>query len=656
MQSRIRRWSKSFSRATGARVIAASKARLQAPSAVRPEQAIVVGFVSLYLIVLIRTAWVSDDAYITYRTISNLAADKGLVWNVGERVQAYTHPLWMFLIAAGVFFTREFYFTSLAISIAVSIAAALAFWRWIASTPMMAVFGLSVLVLSKAYVDYSTSGLENALSHLLLVAFLAIYFGAQRGKWKLASLAFVTALLGANRLDLLLLVLPALAYETWRSRNDKPLRYVALGLTPLIAWEVFSIVYYGFPFPNTAYAKLTTGLQVGDLVEQGLFYLLNSAAADPLTLVFIVAGVGMAIYLRRPATIALAGGVLLYLFYIVRIGGGFMSGRFLTAPLVLSVGMISQIRLPDRWALVGVVLVVAAGLAAPSPVLTSGESFGEGLGQFTDVRGIADNRAYLYQETGLLQASRYTELPNHPWVTEGIAAREGGPSVLIRKVIGFFGFYAGREVHIVDPWGLSDALLARLPPVPDPFWRIGHFERRVPDGYIESLETGENRIENPDLAEFYEALTKVIRGPLFAKDRWVEIWRLNTGAYDANLQAYVDSLPLSVPLARVTPGEPSNPVRYPPDGLRVQMDEARHSRRIKLRLERPTAFQVLFTLEGREIARKLISAENPYSGGMSEVTLGLSAAAARKGYDTLTIYPARADSPLELEIVEIIDE
>ena len=33
-----------------------------------------------------------------------------------------------------------------------------------------------------------------------------------------------------------------------------------LGFIPLIAWELFSLIYYGFLLPNTAYAKLNTGL------------------------------------------------------------------------------------------------------------------------------------------------------------------------------------------------------------------------------------------------------------------------------------------------------------------------------------------------------------------------------------------------------------
>ena len=47
--------------------------------------------------VYLANAWVCDDAYITFRSIDNLVNGLGPVWNAGERVQAFTHPLWFLL-------------------------------------------------------------------------------------------------------------------------------------------------------------------------------------------------------------------------------------------------------------------------------------------------------------------------------------------------------------------------------------------------------------------------------------------------------------------------------------------------------------------------------------------------------------------------------
>jgi len=81
-------------------------------------------FAAAYTVVLVRTAWMCDDAYITLRTIDNFVQGYGLVWNVGERVQVYTHPLWMFLISAFYALTREPYYTTLVISMLLSLSTA----------------------------------------------------------------------------------------------------------------------------------------------------------------------------------------------------------------------------------------------------------------------------------------------------------------------------------------------------------------------------------------------------------------------------------------------------------------------------------------------------------------------------------------------------
>ena len=77
--------------------------------------------------------------------------------------------------------------------------------------------------------------------------------------------------------------------------------------------------------------------------------------------------------------------------------------------------------------------------------------------------------------------------PRQVWVDAAIKARQEGRKVVVRDAVGFFGFAAGPDVHVVDQAGLGDALLARLPPEQRPQWRIGHFFRTVPPGYVESL-------------------------------------------------------------------------------------------------------------------------------------------------------------------------
>ena len=213
----------------------------------------------LFVIALVRTAWLCDDAYITLRTIDNFVAGYGVRWNVVERVQTYTHPLWMLMLSVPYYFTRDPYFTPLLVSMVLSALTVWLLLTRLAVTPISGALGALVLTVSKAFVDYSTSGLENPLTHLLLATFFMSY-------WRSLETADLTlpwlacGLLLLNRLDTGLLVLPALLVRGIRMPWRRVLRAAAIGLAPLMLWEAFAIVYYGFPFPNTAYAKLQHGI------------------------------------------------------------------------------------------------------------------------------------------------------------------------------------------------------------------------------------------------------------------------------------------------------------------------------------------------------------------------------------------------------------
>ena len=111
-------------------------------------------------LLLVRTAWMSDDAYITFRTVDNFLHGFGLRWNVLNRVQAYTHPLWMFVVAGATALTGELYYTVTFLSIALSIGAVVLCAFGASSLPME-VLTISALGVSKSFVDFSTSGLEN---------------------------------------------------------------------------------------------------------------------------------------------------------------------------------------------------------------------------------------------------------------------------------------------------------------------------------------------------------------------------------------------------------------------------------------------------------------------------------------------------------------
>ena len=473
---------------------------------------------------LLRTAWICDDAAITLRVILNLLHGFGPNFNVDERVQAYTHPLWFFGLSGLSFVLGDVFRATHALGIASSL---LALWTLAARASaglLVGCLGAMTLLLSKAWVDYSTSGLENPLAHGLLL--LTIVLGSRaidsRSPRELLRCLALCGLLYLTRPDLLLLVGPFAGWVLWRVRPPAMIAapVLAIAALPVFAWTLFSLWYYGFPFPNTAYAKLANGIPLDELVAQGLHYASDSLSRDPLTLLVTLAGTVVGMWYSA-ATRALSIGILAYLCFVISIGGDFMSGRFFTVVLVSAVAILVRVPAAPLHVLVAAALVALVGGTNLKATLLSGSSYQE---RGWNEHGIADERGYHFQQpgSGLLNEAREAfALP--PWTLgeRSVAVVCGG--------LGFYALSAGPSRHVIDTCGLADPLTARLPPAYREKWRIGHFYRQLPTDYVHSVARNENLLADDEMRAYYEAIRRVTRAPLSDPSRWRDIVRLNLG-------------------------------------------------------------------------------------------------------------------------------
>lgn len=537
----------------------------------------------LYGIVLWRTAWLTEDAFITFRTVDNFINGYGLTWNVAERVQAYSNPLWMLLVSACYLFTGEIYYTAVFFSIAVSLLAVVVFALRISASAPATLLAGCVLVSSKAFTDYSTSGLENPLSHLLIALFYAVYLRGGQSQRSVLWLALLGALGALNRLDLVLIFAPPLAYRAWQSGWRLAVPTLLLGSLPLVLWEVFSLFYYGFLFPNTAYAKLGTGVPMLERLGDGVGYLHNSLQLDPITLIVMIVGWTVALRQERRDQMLLVTGLAFYVAYVIGIGGGFMSGRFLAVPLWGSVLLLFH-NLPfcdvKRWSATFAATLLLALLGPHPPFLTDANYHNETAD---------DERGKMYRNAGLLNALRKSgpgAFPDHWWAVRGrkVGAGDLKPNIrggmmegfLIKRAehnntvvaawsnVGYSGFYAGPQVHIVDALALTEPLLARMPARADAQMRAGHYERIMPAGYLKTHISGQNHIKDKSLDAYYDKLSEVIRGDLFSLRRLIAIYEINTGLYDELIdrEIYRHPQPLEVALSNL---------RIEPANLQIQI-------------------------------------------------------------------------------------
>lgn len=617
--------------------------------------ALVLGALAFYALTIYRTAWTSDDAYITYRVADNFLHGYGLRWNVDERVQAYTHPLWLFLNTAVYALTREIYLSGIALSAGVSLLAAAVLAYALAQGAAPAIFGLMVLFASRAYVDYSTSGLENPLTHLCLALFVWVWLRSLPDLRRVALLSLIAALAALNRMDTLLLFAPALAWAVLAARRTAAFLAAAAGFLPFAAWAIFSVAYYGFPFPNTAYAKLGTGIPAAALAQQGLHYFAHTLWRDPLTLAVILLGLMTPALYRSWRALPLALGIALYLLYIIRIGGDFMGGRYFTGPLFLAVALLVALprnTSPARW-LPAAAAALALTLLAPYPPFLTGPGWGSGpeKNTFKDAHGIGDERRFWYPTTGLAHWRPGKEMPTHSYADTGREYRRMDQfMVKDHGSVGFRGFFGGPKVHIIDWYALADPLLARLPAKYAPNWRIGHFDRVIPAGYAATLESKENQIADPALRTFYDKLSLIVRGPIWSRDRWQAILDMNLRRHDHLIDRAAYRFPgmQTVVLADLGPPLPEG-TRWDAEGtrllnaagLRIALPAPTHAMQVTLSVDGNDEYHLVF-LRGDE---ELGSVQAPFKrrGGLAQVAVLAPVRAIRRGYDTLCIVPREGD-------------
>lgn len=194
-----------------------------------------------------------DDAMITFRVAENLAYGRGFVYNLGERVQVTTTPLYALILVPGVWLFGSAPRTALGLNIILSgLVAALAYDLGRRLSGRITGIG-GALLLTLAPLLIIAFSMESYLYVALVLASLDAYVAR---RWRLAGILLgLTALV---RGDGVLLGACALSYDLLATRR---LRWCLI--IPAIAipagWYMFAILYYGSPFPATLKAKAAQG-------------------------------------------------------------------------------------------------------------------------------------------------------------------------------------------------------------------------------------------------------------------------------------------------------------------------------------------------------------------------------------------------------------
>jgi len=470
-----------------------------------------------------RQRWVAEDAFITLRTVDNLLAGHGPVFNVGERVEVFTHPLWMLLLAftgllgfepatAAVYLGLALALAGLACAqLGASRLARRALYDDAGADSLALPCGALVFVSIPVVWDFLTSGLETGLtfgwlglSFWLLARRATPPVGGHSRRLPLRE-AVIIGLGPLVRPDLGLFALAFLAAllachfagEQGR-RSVLDALWLLLGFGGLTgAYQLFRMGYFAALVPNTALAKEAAGANW----SRGWAYFIDLTGTYQLWIPLALTLAGWAWLLwnaRReiPLLAVTAAPVVagvLHALYVIRIGGDFMHGRLLlpalfgvllpVATVVIPTAELRRLPVALAWGCLGLVAIWAVACGFSMRWTPGVDADRAGIPD-----GIVDERRFFVEQTGSshpMSVEDYLgtsfEWVEHGWLMRDLAAtyprivltdygnhpldEDVDPDVALviyARSIGVQSHAAGDQIQLVDLHGLGDPLASRM--------------------------------------------------------------------------------------------------------------------------------------------------------------------------------------------------
>ena len=367
-------------------------------------------------------AAIQDDGFIYCRIADNAAHGFGPVFNRGDRVDAATSPVWVWLLALAVRLGIAAPVAAQIFGLLAAVAAVVLAARWALElggsslafgahgatggvdrgatrgatgsvdrgatrgaapgasaanvpTGLAAVLAIAVAIafplaaaLDPRSLSYAFSGMETTLAAF---TWLLATRACVRRWWMQAPeprCGLWVLLAGLVRPEYALVV-AALAFMAWRRAGQQPasiVRTLAPALAGAAIYLVAHTLYFGTPWPNTWVAK-----RQADLVHLriGVAYLAGLPRQYPW---FLLGFTALAVRALRPIAVAIALGVALYALHVASLGGDhfvFYRPFVILLPIMLALAGAAAmyfVRDPRIWVravTVGVALVTILGAA-----------------------------------------------------------------------------------------------------------------------------------------------------------------------------------------------------------------------------------------------------------------------------------------------------
>jgi arabinofuranosyltransferase len=221
-------------------------------------------------------SWMLDDSFISFRYARNALQGRGLVFNPGERVEGYTNFLWtaLFVPIQGAGLNPALASQALTLLLALATAALVWLGARRLGGPIAATAAVALLATSTPFVLYAArgSGMETALFTLLVLAAVLVYATRWNQEPRQANSSVVDdrssvvgmllAFAAMTRPEGVLVAgvcgLHMLA-QFWHNKQIswQQVFGLAIGFLGIFGpYYLWRFTYYGYPLPNTFYAKV----------------------------------------------------------------------------------------------------------------------------------------------------------------------------------------------------------------------------------------------------------------------------------------------------------------------------------------------------------------------------------------------------------------
>lgn len=440
--------------------------------------------IGAYFYLTLKSDRMQDDAFIFFRYAENFINGHGLVFNIGEYVEGYTGFLWLInlIFLARLGFDLISVSSVLGIVYGFGVVAVSVFLtnelrnnkkelkdsklKWYSRFSSIDLYPALLLVFNSAIHYWAGSGMETMMFSYLLIQGIYFYIKYDLNKI-IKKRAHIFLMLAALTRPEGILVYVVIFLHKWiyfyfnNEKDFNALKHsflqrenlIVLGIfvLPNLLLLIFRLIYYGYPFPNTFYAKSGTSI---DYFSAGIQYFFEFASSNLLFGIVLIIPLFLLIKNNNREKFGLIYSiVIIYTLYIMFIGGDVLPVfrffipilPFIFVLFVLSISTLKEVlatKLTSEYKPIlnfGVFLIVAA------------------VGTFNhfSIYKTVEEKSNLEKnliDKMIISAEWFKDLNDESDKTISIAA----------TTIGALSYYSG-ETRIIDMLGLTDEEIAHNP-------------------------------------------------------------------------------------------------------------------------------------------------------------------------------------------------